>query len=172
MVLGFFRWSTQTFLRLSGIALLLMMVQINLDVAGRYLLNEPLPGTTEIVTAYLMVAIVFLPLARVEMADAHISVDLIAQFLPVKAQLRLQALACAAGAAFFGLLTASSWQSAMGKYRIGEYVMGEFSVVVWPSRFFVPLGCGLMTALLLYKGWRLLIGDDALVRDASAPAEH
>lgn len=169
---GFFNWSTQTFLRLSGIALLLMMLQINLDVIGRFVFNEPLPGTTEIVTAYLMVAIVFLPLARVEMADAHISVDLVAQFLPVGAQLRLQAFACAAGAAFFAMLTASSWEAAMAKYRIGEYVMGEFSVVVWPSRFFVPFGCGLMTALLLYKGWRLLIGDDALVRDASGPAEH
>lgn len=140
-----------------------MAIQINLDVLGRYLFNAPLPATTEIVTAYLMVAIVFLPLARIEMSDAHISVDLITQFLPEAAQLRLQAFACAAGALLFGLLTGSSWQSAVSKYEIGEYVMGEYSVVVWPSRFFVPIGCGLMTALLVYKGYRLLIGDRSVL---------
>lgn len=108
MVRRLFDWLTRGYLRLAGLALILMVIQINLDVLGRYLFNSPLPATVETVSAYFMVATVFLPLARIEMSDGHISVDLLTQFLPPAARLRLQALACAIGAGYFGLLTVTS----------------------------------------------------------------
>ena len=47
---------------IGGAALILMMLHIAADVVARYIFNAPLHGTVEIVSAYYMVAVVFLPL--------------------------------------------------------------------------------------------------------------
>ena len=48
---------------IAGIAIALMMLHVSLDVAFRYLLGAPLPGTLTIVTYYYMVIAAFVPLA-------------------------------------------------------------------------------------------------------------
>ena len=59
-----------------GVALVLMMLHIVADVATKYLFNDPIDGTTEIVAAYYMVAVVFMPLAYVTFAEGHLIVEL------------------------------------------------------------------------------------------------
>jgi hypothetical protein len=44
----------------------LMALHVIADVSCRYLLNQPLPGTIEIVSLYYMVAVIYLPLAYVQ----------------------------------------------------------------------------------------------------------
>ena len=51
--------------KLAGIIIMVMMIHISADVAAKYLLNDPIDGTLEIVAAYYMVVIVFFPLAYV-----------------------------------------------------------------------------------------------------------
>ena len=40
-----------------------MMLHVSADVTGRYLLRRPIDGTTEIVSAYYMVIVAYLPWA-------------------------------------------------------------------------------------------------------------
>ena len=54
------------FMAIAAIALTLMMGHVTVDVAGKYLLNAPVPVTLEMVSNYYMVAVVFLPLAAAE----------------------------------------------------------------------------------------------------------
>ena len=50
----------------------LMMMHVTVDAAGRTLFNHPFAGTTEIVSAYYMVAVAYLPWAWIARNDQHI----------------------------------------------------------------------------------------------------
>ena len=141
----------------AALALVAMMVHINLDVLGRYLFNAPLPMTTEVVSAYYMVAVVFLPLAAIEWRDGHISVEIITQFLGDR-PLRLLLMATGlVAAAYFAAITWRTWLVAVDKFQIGEFTTGVAVLSIWPTRFLVPLGCGLIVVVLLIKISRLAL---------------
>ena len=147
---------------IAGVALILMMLHIVADVAVRFLSFAPLPGTIEIVSAYYMVAVVFLPLALVERMNGHIVVELVTQYLPPRVQELVIASVGVLSALYFGAFTWQTWGDAAQKYNVGEMALGTVAVTVWPTRFFVPVGCALITLLLLYKSVRLL-GRDKFV---------
>jgi len=129
----------------------LMMVHVTIDVILSQFIAEPLPGTVDYVSYYYMVGLVFLPLAFVEFTNEHIQVDLIHAMLSPGARTALDMLALALSAVFYGLLTWQTWIDAVEKYTIGEQSMGMVAVTVWPGRFFLPLGAGLMMLLVLAK---------------------
>ena len=129
----------------------LMMVHVTLDVILSQFIAEPLPGTVDYVSYYYMVGLVFLPLPFVEYTNEHIRVDLIHDLLPGVARTALDMLALALSVVFYGLLTWQTWTDAVEKYLIGEQSMGMAAVTIWPGRFFLPVGAGLMVLLLLAK---------------------
>ena len=147
----------------AGAALILMMLHINLDVAMRYIFSAPFSNTIEIVSTYYIVAIVFLPLATVELMNAHIVVELVAQHLPKRVAEILISLVGLVSAAYFGAFTWRSWEEALQKYDVGEIALGNSQITVWPTRFYLPIGCGLIVLVLLYKSWRLLVGDSSVL---------
>lgn len=65
----------------SAILLTAIMVVTVLDVIGRYLLNSPLMGATEL-TELLLCAVIFLGLPAVCLDDAHIRVDILLKKVP------------------------------------------------------------------------------------------
>jgi TRAP-type C4-dicarboxylate transport system permease small subunit len=125
---------------LAGATTLLMMIHICADVALKYLFNWPIPATLEVVSAYYMVASVFLPIAAVELAHSSISVDTVYQFLPRRGRIAAMALVFAASAAVYLLLAWISWGDARRSFTFGEVMFGTVPLVVWPSRFLMPLG--------------------------------
>ncbi|WP_420391500.1 TRAP transporter small permease subunit [Acuticoccus sp.] len=135
----------------AGVALTLMMVHVTADVVGKYFFNAPVPMTLELVSAYYMVGVVFLPLMSVERINGNIQVELIAAVLPPLAQRLLDILAYVLSAGFFGALTLYTWRVAVDKFEVGEFIMGSYSVITWPSRFIVPVGAGLVSMLLVLK---------------------
>jgi len=68
---------------LGGTALALLMFLTVADVLGRYLLNQPVPGTLEL-TEMSMVLIVFLALGLAQHHGDHIALDLAYNFLPAR----------------------------------------------------------------------------------------
>lgn len=71
----------------SAIAITAMMLHIAIDVFSRLLLGHHIVGTLEYVTYFDMVAVVFLPLGRVQEERGHVIVEVIYQLLPEKANL-------------------------------------------------------------------------------------
>ena len=61
------------------IAGFLMMLHVTADVTGRYFFSRPLEGTTEIVSAYYMVIVAYLPWAYLARNDTHIVVGMFQQ---------------------------------------------------------------------------------------------
>lgn len=137
---------------LSGLAIALMMLHITADVIARYAFNYPLPGTITVVSNFYMVLVAFLPLAFAEQKAAHISVEVVTERLPGWLQKHLAGWMLLVSAAVFALLTARTWQEATAKHAINaSIVQGEDMIPVWPTYFFLPLGCGLMFLVTLYK---------------------
>lgn len=152
---------------LGGMAVVLMIILINLDVLGANLFQKPLKGTMEIVSTYLMVAVSFLPMMRVEYENGHIGVDLLMRFFGPSTRLRLIAVSCLITALFFAAMAYAGWGVAVKKFNVGEYAMGARFLPVWPARFMIPLGAGAMAIFLVYKSWRLMLLDTTF-----APADE
>jgi len=152
---------------LAGCAVILMMLHINLDVAMRYIFSAPFANTIEIVSTYYIVAIVFLPLALVERMNANIVVEILAQHLPKRVAELLIACVAIVTALYFGALAWHTGIDAMQKYEVGEIALGNSQITVWPTRFYLPIGCGLLVVVLLHKAWRLFAGDSTVLAHAS-----
>ena len=144
-------WVSRIITYVATVLAILMMVHVTLDVILSQFVAEPLPGTVDYVSYYYMVGLVFLPLPFVEYTNEHIKVDLIHDLLPSGVRTVLDMLALALSALFYGLLTWQTGIDAVEKYLIGEKSMGMAAVTVWPGRFFLPIGAGLMVLLLLSK---------------------
>jgi TRAP-type C4-dicarboxylate transport system permease small subunit len=148
---------------IGGVALILMMLHISVEVVARYVFNSPLHGTVEIVSAYYMVAVVFLPLAMIERLNGHIVVELVTQHLPRRAQSILIGLVALVSASYFAVFAWRTWGDALKKYAVGEQALGTVAITVWPTRFYLPIGCGLIVLVLMHKAVRLFAGDDSVL---------
>jgi TRAP-type C4-dicarboxylate transport system permease small subunit len=157
---------------IAGVCLVLMMLQVVADVVMKYLLDSPIEGSLEIVSFYYMVAVVFLPLAMVELRREHITVDLVVQLLPRRAQGWVYAAGCLVSAGFFAILAWQTYLDALRATRINEVMMGSIYVTIWPSRWALPVGFAMIMAATLLHAWRALrdpVGFDPSPADRDDP---
>lgn len=145
-------WPTGLLAWLGGMSLVLMMLHVVADVIGKYVFNAPVRGTLEIVAAYYMVAAVFLPLGYVTRGDHHIAIGMFTS------RLKPRALACvkvAVGVLAFIYMAVFTWMTA--EDAIERTIDGEvwqsagFTVPIWPSRWTLVFGCGLMAAWVFLR---------------------
>jgi TRAP-type C4-dicarboxylate transport system permease small subunit len=121
----------------------LVMLLITADIIGRAVFNAPLPGTYNIVES-LMVFIVFLAMANTERKRQNIRIKFLTNRFPPVAQRILHIFACLAGAFFSGLIVWCTWPAAMESWAIREYMTGQVSLPLYPSKFMVPIGMFLL----------------------------
>lgn len=136
-------------LAIGCVAILAMMIQVMVDVVLRNVFKLSVPGTEEIVSAYYMVAVAFLPLAFVQRERGHVMIELFTQNLPPRVNAVLDGivfLACGIGLAIF---TYAGTVKAIAMTEQSEILIGTIDVTVWPSRWFLAAGCGAMTLYLL-----------------------
>lgn len=154
---------------LGGLAIALMMLHVTWDVASRYLLNSPVPGTISVVTYYYMIVAAFIPLAFAEQKGAHVSVEVIAGLLPRAAQRQLHRLTLLLSTVIFALLAARTGQEAGVKRAVGTSVsQGSEVIITWPSYYLLPIGFGLIALVLLYKLVVDLTGAESGLESARA----
>lgn len=153
------------------IGMFAMLLHVTIDVAGKWLFDSPLPVTIEMTAHYYMVAVVFFPLAAVEFRNGHITVEIVSQYLKPNARRILVGTVSLLGVVYFAILTARTWHDAVNKYEIGEYLYGTVPLEIWQTRFFVPLGCGLLTIVLLWKAVMVFRGAERLVQEGQESVE-
>lgn len=131
---------------------LLMMLHISADVAGRTVFNHPLSGTTEIVSAYYMVAAAYLPWAWIARNNNHIQVELFARLLPAKVNAMLEPVVQIVTAIYVAIFTWETLLRAEQQTEAGEvWQAGAVFIPVWPSRWLLPLAGGLMVLYILLR---------------------
>ena len=133
----------------AGACLTLMMIQTVADVIAKYAFNFPILGNLEVIAYYYMTAVVFLPLAIAELRHEHINLDLAVRHLPIRWRNRLFALTTLLAAAFFALLAYQTFRDAVASTMRGEILMGSAIIIVWPAKWFLPIGFALGALALL-----------------------
>ncbi|MAY86879.1 TRAP transporter small permease subunit [Arenibacterium halophilum] len=154
-------WLSNRLLEISGLLLLVMMLHVTLDVALKYLLNQPVPGTLEVVSYYYMVGTVFLPIAFIELTRGSVAVDLFYGMMGRRAQIACMAFVLAMCVAIYSGLAWITYGDAIKSFTRGEVVMGPVTVVVWPSRFVLPISFALGALVCLYHLFRMLTDQSA-----------
>ena len=130
----------------------LMMVHITIDVVGRVVFNHPFQGTIEVVSAYYMVAVSFLPLAYISRHEGQIIVELFTRNLSRRGMLRLEVIVNVITLCYLSLF---AWQTT--KVAAERSINGEMwetaagFLDVWPSRWLLPAGLAVMALYVLYK---------------------
>jgi TRAP-type C4-dicarboxylate transport system permease small subunit len=139
-------------LAVGAVALILMMVHISVDVVANLVFGAPVPLTNAAVTVYYMIAVAFLPLAAGEYRGAHIGVDLVVNHLPATPRRWLDHVVQVLCAVIYAVLAIQSWQLAMEKLATNSYLMEQTTrVSIWPSYFLIPVGFGLVAALIAVR---------------------
>ena len=134
------------------ISVALMMFHITIDVVGKFAMNEPVPATIALVSSYYMVVIAFIPIAYAETRNSHITVEVLTELFPWRAQLHLYSWSYLISASVYGLLTYRTWNEAVRAHGAGSFIMEQSTkLLVWPSYYLLPIGCGLMTMVLIYR---------------------
>jgi TRAP-type C4-dicarboxylate transport system permease small subunit len=148
---------------LAGVA---MMLHVSADVAARTIFNIPFGGTNEIVSAYYMVAVAYLPWIWIARNDGHIKVDLFTRMMPSGIRRTSETIARIGTIVYIGLFTWQTFIEAFVKYGEGEVWETAFGFVpVWPSRFILPVA-GLLMCLYI------IIDLVSPQKPATQPAAH
>lgn len=145
-------FSSNALMVMACVGITLMMLHVTADVIGKYLFTTPVPATFESVEVYYMVALVYLPFAYIARGEGHIFVELFTRGLSTA---RRRAMDGAVG--FLTLI----WMCLLAWYAGEEAVTttldselretAEGFIYIWPSRWFVPLGCGVMGFAVLLR---------------------
>lgn len=132
------------------------------DVAGTNILGEPLPGALEI-TSSTMVLIVFGGLCYSQIQRGHIRVELVYTHVGPRVQALMDVVTHLSALVFFSLILWQGVSEALFSWRISEASVGLIRVPLWPARFVLVLGAGLLLVQLVFD---LFTDIDRLVRGA------
>ncbi len=137
---------------LGAIGMVLMVLHVVADVTGRFVFNHPLTGTLETVTYYYMVMVTILPFAYVTRRQGQIVVELFTSWMPRRWLSLLEVGAGLLTLTFLAVLTWNTGQSAVHMTAIGEVRQaGTTELIAWPTRWFLPLGAGVMACAVLLR---------------------
>jgi len=135
-----------------GLALLIF-----LDVMGRSMLSQPIPGTKEIIQNSI-VAITFLQLPLAIYSGSMLRTTVFADAVPAVVRRLLRTICYVLGVALFIGLAISTYEPFLDAYRIGEYEgEGALRVPTWPLRgliLFMSIFGALAYVSMLYYDWR------------------
>lgn len=141
---------------IGGVAIMGMMGLIVADVAMKYLFNDPIDGTTAVVAAYFMVALVFLPLAYVTRTSGHLYVELFTQNLSERGRRPLYIVNGVLILAYLVFIIIFTTIEAVRRTAEGEaWETAADLMAVWPSRWLLPLGLAAMVVVVAVNLWRL-----------------
>ncbi|MGE5146582.1 MAG: TRAP transporter small permease [Candidatus Eiseniibacteriota bacterium] len=139
----------------------LMAVHVALDVTLRYAFNEPLPGTVSFVSYYYMVAVIFAPLAFVQSRREHFFAEIVTRHWSERTVRILDAICLVVTGLVLFFLTWRTGAYALTFTKAGASVeTGFFTIPTWPSRWFVPVGLGLMALYATLQAVRLALPDE------------
>jgi TRAP-type C4-dicarboxylate transport system permease small subunit len=145
----------------------LMMLHVTVDVAGRYLFNSPLEGTTEIVAAYYMVVIAYAPWAWIAARDNHIVAGMFADIGTPAFDYWIEIFVKIVTALYVAVFTYQTYLQAVRQTQAGEvWIAGTMYLPVWPSRWVLPVSGVVMLLYLILR----VIRD--LIQGGPAPASE
>ncbi len=157
---------------IGGFVVFLLMLMVAIDAIGRKVASA-LPGALEFSEA-LMIPAVFLPLMFVQMKREHVYVGVVTMGLSVRTQSFIDAIAALIGVVLFGFLTWLAVEKAIQSTAVWEYRIAVMAVPIWPFRWIIPLGTGLLVLQLVLTAReefsRAFGAEEPLPREEAPPS--
>lgn len=144
-----------------SLLILMLVVLIGLDVAGRNFLGAPLSGVPELVTLSI-IAIVFLQAPEVlqlgRMTRSDTLLNILKNRFPTAGRI-METIFDLLGIMVFSVIVYGSWPMLVKAWTRNEFVgaIGDFTAPVWPVRTAVILGSTLLAinfALHIFDRWK------------------
>ncbi|WP_163849095.1 TRAP transporter small permease [Pseudooceanicola aestuarii] len=147
-VLGIF---DLVFMRIAQASLMVMMLSISADALGRYLFNQPLQGSFEFTSLYLMVIVTFLGMPAAYARGGLVRLDVLTAHLARIPWHLSERINTVLGAAVFGFIAWHAGLEAFEKFASRDTTFGVIQFPVYWSYVWVPVGCGVMALRLAYE---------------------
>lgn len=127
----------------ASLIIFVMMLMVTADVVMRYVFNSPIQGTYEL-AQFCLVGVVFFSIAYVQSEKGHIKIDIATQWMSPKGQTALDIFSYILGIAFFAIVFWQGGKLAWNAWVIQDHTMGLVEFPLWPAKFLVPFGAGLI----------------------------
>ena len=132
--------------------LFIMMVHVVADVFSKYMFNQPITGTIEIVSNFYMVGIVFLPLAMVELQNGHVKVEVFTTAMPPRYVAAFDVFASLLTLVYVAILSWFLTMEAIKSTEIRETIqVGVDLLPMWQARWFAPAGTSGFLLVILFN---------------------
>ena len=152
---------------LSAVWVFILAVVILIDVVGRIVFSQPLPGTKEVLQNSV-IAVTFLQIPLAIYSGSMLRTTLIHELMPAFVKKLFRTFAFALGFILFVAIAYASFPEVMDAYRIGEYEgEGSLRIYTWPIRLLIVVTAvyAAVTYLtMMVADWRgALSEDEALI---------
>lgn len=137
----------RTLATMVGFLVLFLMAVIMIDVVGRFVFNNPLPGGVEI-SSLTFSWIIFLPLAYVLFEGKHVRLTILLMRLSNRNISIAGIVNIVLSLLFFSILMFGGWLQFWESFLIGETMAAPIWIPLWIGKLAVPLGCVLIAAQL------------------------
>ena len=125
-----------------------LMFVVVADVALRYLFNAPLQWSYEVISSYLMPGLFFFAASHTLKAHAHVSVDIVHNYVARRTRTLLEALTSTLAAPVFALCTVVSAQRTLEDFQTAAASTSGLTLPTWTISLMLPIGFGLLTVRL------------------------
>lgn len=140
---------------ISGVLIVLVMIEISTDVVLRYLFNRPIPWTIEF-TQYSMIFMLYLGTARVLRDKGHVAVDILIVKLGGRSRDLMNGVMSIVGAIVCFIVTWYAMMVNIDYYQTGYSYGDVVSMPAFLLQGVVPLGTLLLTIQFLRQAYELL----------------
>ena len=148
------RWTRGVLTALVSIVMFAMMMLTTADVAGRALLNKPIPGSFEIAT-FLLAILIFASLPLITWDQKHITVNLFERWIGGAFQRVLNAVLLLVSTGVVAMMTERMW--VQGRLMdAGGHITGFLEWPIAPIAYTMAVLSGLTTLILAALTWRAI----------------
>lgn len=133
---------------ITGACLIVLTLLIFFDVFLRYLLNSPLPATTEI-SELIMPYIGLSVLSYALYTSSHIRITFLTDKTSGKVKTTFDLACNLSGLIFSAFVTWGSWKFFYGSFVIREEMLSVIKLPYYLGKFSMPLGFGIFTLRFL-----------------------
>ncbi|MBF9033244.1 TRAP transporter small permease subunit [Rhodobacterales bacterium HKCCE2091] len=159
---------------IAGLAVVAMLLHVVLDVVMREV-HVPFSGTLEIVSYWYMVALVFLAIPAAQARGEHIQVELFTAAMTPRARAVIDVAVLILSAALLVVFTWVATEEALRQTaRQAVVEAGTGTIVVWPTRWLVPVSMGTTCLICLVQAFclvRALATGEGMRTEAGEPAD-
>lgn len=156
---------------LAAAGVVLLVLNVVVDVAGRLLFNSPFPGTIEYTTYWWMPTLALLAFAFTEQRQEHIKVTILLEALPPRMRQIVEGVFGLLATALLVALIYYTWHDAMRSYGFREVTSSSPPVSVWPFRFVAVAGMAMIALQSAATTFRYFTGHLPQTHDYDTEAD-